>query len=561
MPLKIFDFVKVEDELKTHLEFIDFPGLNTGYEEALRTSQDLIRFTNGFFFIQGIIINENDNKKLLNTVIETIRNNNNNFSFKCCLFLMNKCDLNKIDINKSKLEFGNLVENILNRLGFIDRLDNDKDIKSLNEINFTKFSSTHFLRFLEDYKTIINIEDFFYELFNNEEYKKIDIKTLESIKNELKNKYFRINQKDIIEYNFDGKELSSCISFLSNYIKKKSLSLSPDIKTLLIDISKYYIYTKHHYNKLKFYVNSNAEHCFKTISDVFDNAKRFYKYELNTLISKCLINFGSDLNKIMKRIYNHSSQIDPSAFTQERRLYFLDKIDNISKEAESIVNENIQNQYDELNSSISRLRKNKNATRNDFTRIANEIAESNNKQLNFIKKYILNYLEKYKIKLEKIVKELLEFAKHNMNKYKKSNNSEHNLDEEDFQKNFKGQKNIVEELYEEPLLPILNCIPIVNIFTFSFTGIAAFIDWFRSHEEEYEKKIVEFEKEMKEKIGSFEYQVKSSIITMKNNTKNYISNIFDINSEDLDKLQKNKNLFNQISKIFENMLIEIINSN
>ena len=66
MPLKIFDFVKVEDELKTHLEFIDFPGLNTGYEEALSTSKDLIRFTNGFFFIQGIIIKENDNKKLLN---------------------------------------------------------------------------------------------------------------------------------------------------------------------------------------------------------------------------------------------------------------------------------------------------------------------------------------------------------------------------------------------------------------------------------------------------------------------------------------------------------------
>ena len=196
MPLKIFDYMKVEEEIKTHLEFIDFPGLNTGYMEALSTSKDLIRFTNGFFFIQGIIINENDNKKLLNTVIETIRNNNHNFSFKCCLFLMNKCDKNNIDINKYKLEFGNLVKNILNRIGFIDRLANDNDIKSLDEINFTKFSSFHFLRFLEDYKVIINIENFFNELFNNQENPQKDIKIiLESIKKELSNKYYKFIQK------------------------------------------------------------------------------------------------------------------------------------------------------------------------------------------------------------------------------------------------------------------------------------------------------------------------------------------------------------------------------
>ena len=196
MPLKIFDFVKVEDELKTHLEFIDFPGLNTGYEEALSTSKDLIRFTNGFFFIQGIIIKENDNKKLLNTVIDTIRNNNNNFSFKCCLFLMNKCDKNKIDIEDNKLEFGNLIKGILDRIGFIDRLANDKDIKSLDEINFTKFSSFHFLRFLEDYKNINNIENFFNELFNNKEYIEKDIKIiLELIKNELKKNILKFTQK------------------------------------------------------------------------------------------------------------------------------------------------------------------------------------------------------------------------------------------------------------------------------------------------------------------------------------------------------------------------------
>ena len=561
MPLKIFDFVKVEDELKTHLEFIDFPGLNTGYEEALSTSKDLIRFTNGFFFIQGIIIKENDNKKLLNTVIDTIRNNNNNFSFKCCLFLMNKCDKNKIDIEDYKLEFGNLIKGILDRIGFIDRLANDKDIKSLDEINFTKFSSIHFLRFLEDYKNINNIENFFNELFNNKEYTKKDIKIiLELIKNELKKKYFKIHSKDIKEYNFDEKELSSCTSFLESYVKKNFLNYNPDIETLILDISKYYIFIKHHYEKLNFYVNSNAEHCFKTISDVFDNTKRFYKYELNSLISNCLINFGIDLNEIMKKIYNDSSSIDPSAFTQEKRKYYLDKIDNLSDNIQTIANDKIKN-FD-LNSSINRLRRHKKMTRDNFTDLANEISESNNEQLKYIQIDISNILEQYKIELDRIVNELLEYGKKNMKKYKKSNNSDYNIYEQDFKKKFTSEKNIVDKMYDDSLLlPIMNCIPIINFVSFGFTGIAAFFDWARSHEEEYEGYIIDYEKNMKEKIENYEYQVRSSIIKMTNNIKNYVSNIFDINGEDIEILKQNKNLFNEIWKKFENMLLEIVNSN
>ena len=560
MPLKIFDFVKVEDELKTHLEFIDFPGLNTGYEEALSTSKDLIRFTNGFFFIQGIIIKENDNKKLLNTVIDTIRNNNNNFSFKCCLFLMNKCDKNKIDIEDNKLEFGNLIKGILDRIGFIDRLTNDKDIKSLDEINFTKFSSFHFLRFLEDYKNINNIENFFNELFNNKEYIEKDIKIiLELIKNELKKKYFKIHSKDIKEYNFDEKELSSCKSFLESYVKTNFLNYNPDIETLILDISKYYIFIKHHYEKLNFYVNSNAEHCFKTISDVFDNTKRFYKYELNSLISNCLINFGFDLNKIMKIIYNESSNIDPSAFTQEKRLYYLDKIDNLSKDVETIVSDKIQNFN--LKSSIDRLRRHKKKTRDNFTNLANEIADSNNNQLKYIQADVSNILEQYKIGLDRIVNDLLEYGKKNMKKYNKSNNSDYYIDEQDFEKIFTSKKNIVEQMYDDSLLlPIMNCIPIVNFASFAFSGIAAFFDWARSHEEEYEEYIIDYEKNMKEKIESYENQVISSIIKMKNNIKNYVSNIFDINGEDIEILKQNKNLFNEIWKQFENILLEIVNS-
>ena len=517
MPLKIFDYVKVEDELKTHLEFIDFPGLNTGYEEALKTSENLIRFTNGFFFIQGIVINENDNKRLLNNVIDTIRNNNNNFSFKSCLFLMNKCDRNKININKYKLEFANLIENILNRIEIKDRLANEKDIKSIDEINFTKFSSIHFLNFLEDYKTINNIDKFFNELFNNKEYENKDIKIiLELIKSELKNKYFRIHSKDIKEHNFDEEELSKCKSFLESYIKSQFLNYLPENEALLVDISKHYIFIKYHFEKLNFYVNSNAEHCFKTISDVFENSKRFYKYELNTLIYKCLLNFSQYLKRIMKGIYLRSSEIDPAEFTPEKRLSFLDKVDKLSKKVLLNVNDNIQSQYYNLDSSIKRLRKHKGMTRNDFTKIANEIAQSNNMLLKGIEKIISNIFEKYKKDILKIEKELHEIGRKNKDKYKKTDNSDHKPGDQNYEQEFRAKRNIMEEMYDEYIIfPIMNFIPFFNFGAIFAEGVIAFFDWFRSHEKEHEEYIVNYEKNLKEKIENYQYQVKSSIITKK----------------------------------------------
>ena len=249
-----------------------------------------------------------------------------------------------------------------------------------------------------------------------------------------------------------------------------------------------------------------------------------------------------------------------SEFTQEKRLYYLDKIDNLSKNAQTIVSDKIKN-FD-LNSSINRLRRHKKKTRDAFTNLANEIAESNNVQLIYIQEDVLKILEQYKKSLDKIVKELNEIGKKNIQKYKKSNNSDYNIDEQDFEKKFTAKKNIVEKLYDDNLLlPILNCIPVINLGAIAFTGIAAFFDWARSHEEEYEEYIVKYEKDMKEKIESLEYQARSSIKKMENIYKNYTSNFFDINGEDLEIIKGNKNLFIEIRNKFENILLEIINSN
>jgi len=65
IPLKLYDYIKIDDNLKSKIEFLDFPGLDTKYETALNSADYLLKFTNGFLFIQGLVVQENSNKKLL----------------------------------------------------------------------------------------------------------------------------------------------------------------------------------------------------------------------------------------------------------------------------------------------------------------------------------------------------------------------------------------------------------------------------------------------------------------------------------------------------------------
>ena len=322
IPLKIYDYIKIEENLKTKIEFIDFPGLDTKYETALNSSDYLLKFTNGFFFIQGLVVQENSNKKLFNQIIESIKNRNSDFSFKCCLFVINKCDQSQVYLEKAKLMLEELILRIQNtQTHYIDRLSNDKEIKNSNEINFTKFSSFNFILYLKDYETISNTELFFEELFKNYNNNNNDIiDILATILKDLKNKYFKIKSKYILNFDFDENELKQCFEFLKSFIQKKKINeFSAEIEPLIEDISKYYIYIKENTKYLKFFINSNADHFFKCLSQVLINSNKFYNDSLKSDIADYCSNFGESLNMIINSIYMDSNKIDANQFTDSKK--------------------------------------------------------------------------------------------------------------------------------------------------------------------------------------------------------------------------------------------------
>ena len=60
-----------------------------------------------------------------------------------------------------------------------------------------------------------------------------------------------------------------------------------------------------------------------------------------------------------------------------------------------------------MNSSISKLRKNKNLTRNDFSKLANGLTKDNTNKLKNIQNNVSNILKKYKNDLNRIIREII----------------------------------------------------------------------------------------------------------------------------------------------------------
>ena len=198
-PFKLFEYIEENNSIKKaikndeyelkkkiklfkeQIQFIDYPGLDTDFKEKFKKvynennkleskfdpiTNALLNYTNGFLFVNnGIQILEHSNKELLNNILIQIKNKQNNFSFKNCLFIMNKCDEADINIKKSKADFVELISNIQkSSVSLKERMYRPNEIKSNDDLNITKFSSYKF----NDYLKLNNKKSNAYKVLNGE---------------------------------------------------------------------------------------------------------------------------------------------------------------------------------------------------------------------------------------------------------------------------------------------------------------------------------------------------------------------------------------------------------
>ena len=295
IPIEAYDLLHIPDDIKESIEIIDFPGLdsvkNIFYSEVLN---HLLQFSDGFIFVnKGNSIMEAEKVKNLNKIIQLIiQNKKNEFSFKSCLFILNRCDEVDINIEDSKKEYERIFEINSREKTFNEIIAISNKLKDLDNINITKFSNTLYYQF----KSFMNrIND--YDNYLNEYEIKID-------KKYVGKKYLMFLKKKIYEdvctisaekYKvFKNKEVD-----ITNYEKHFKLFLrEEENKPIICDIIKMYLFIKDSIYESKFYEKSNAKDFFEKFNNQILVAKLFLENSLKNVV----INYFFEINKTFEII-------------------------------------------------------------------------------------------------------------------------------------------------------------------------------------------------------------------------------------------------------------------
>ena len=190
--LKIFDFIKLNEEIIKKIEFIDLPGQdrrNISLNEK-KYYEKILSFSNCFIFVNDIQTIEDKNSlenlsywylRYKHKIFPTV---NKNF-IKNCIFLINKSDMVRSDfIGNIKQTFENILIKIISKI--------ENNIQK-NDINISFFSGKLFLHVI--YYYIYLLENDPYSLINNlyNEYRTSNINLEESFISYINEKLEEIN--------------------------------------------------------------------------------------------------------------------------------------------------------------------------------------------------------------------------------------------------------------------------------------------------------------------------------------------------------------------------------
>lgn len=157
--IKLFESLK-EEKNREKILLIDFPGLDVLEKKNFFSSDvlsPLINQSDSFIFINSQTINTNDNQKIIVNLVEKIKNRKISFSYKNCLFIMNKWDMHKkndYSLTQAKNELKEIFQN--------NHLD---DI--FEDIDIINCSAKYYKNFEKKKNDILNFERYIEYLKNN----------------------------------------------------------------------------------------------------------------------------------------------------------------------------------------------------------------------------------------------------------------------------------------------------------------------------------------------------------------------------------------------------------
>ena len=355
VPIEAYDILKLPIEIKEKIELIDFPGLDsTNNIFNSNVLGPLLKFSDGFIFVnKGNSIKEKEKVKILFDIIEKIQNRKFEFSFKSCLFLLNRCDETEVNIEDCKKEYESLFEINKREQIWNDIISKSEILKNADNINVTKFSNKLYSEFIIYKNRINNFNDFigYYE-------KKIDKNTFQGrkyllyLKKRIYSEVCSISLEKYKNYNQSLENTDNLKKYFNNY-----LSVNENIN-VIEDIIKMYLFIKDSIEDSKFYIESNAKDFFEKFKNQLILSKFFYEESLKTLAIKYLLNLYSCFEFIKIKIFQDKIDLK---FTKEEfintKKNLKNEYDNESKKVKEFIDSTIKSMKSVYNNLLDEIDK------------------------------------------------------------------------------------------------------------------------------------------------------------------------------------------------------------
>ena len=256
-------FELLEEEFREKILLIDFPGIGVLKNKNFFSSDvlgPLINQSDSFLFFNPEVVNSDENQQIIINIVERIKNRKISFSYKNCLFIMNKWDKHRASEKNYTLE---QAKNDLKKIFYINNLE---DI--FQDIDMINCSARDYEAFLKIKNLVLNFEDYLKSLkvdFENEyednEHEEDEDKSEEFYKY-IKNDITAKKDKLTIINEIDLNKKEEYFEKLNNFLSNSHYNIKDSHKNDIIDSYLILINNIKHHTLL---ISSNKENLEKKI--------------------------------------------------------------------------------------------------------------------------------------------------------------------------------------------------------------------------------------------------------------------------------------------------------
>ena len=417
--LKIFEFIKLDKDLISKIEFIDLPGVNRKKNifNEKEYYKRILKFSNCCIYINEP--SSIDDEDSVNMVIKQYSDDRNQlclilrpYFIKTCIFLINKIDLIENESEKIRIK-----DNIFNKILLIE-----ENLKK-DQINISFFSGKLFFEYLNvmnNYVYLLNEEPSKLLLKLYKEYNSNFNYFSNNFKGFIHNKISEVEEKflpDLSNENDDEEELEPPQDFkdkikmeIEKLEKNKKLFKNEENVEIIKEFYNLYIklknkdFSKTNFSCEFFYdLNKAIEYSDKLFKEnIKNNVKTFFK-DIDILFQKEIKKEEDEVKKGKEKSLERI--VDVNANIVNKFIKTQTNIKNIFKIGKTDIDKQIDS---EIKNVSEKLRESNNDINLAFENLKEKINEITKTMKDNIKKEIFNLIEEIQKDIEEIDKKLNE---------------------------------------------------------------------------------------------------------------------------------------------------------